>query len=982
WVIDLGPEGGDAGGEVVAAGTVEDLKACAASHTGRALAEYEAALSQARLPGSPSPLAGEGEGEGVAAAYRADNAIRIHNAREHNLKNVDLAIPRDAFTVITGVSGSGKSTLAFDILFAEGQRRYLESLNAYARQFVQPAARPDVDAIWGIPPTVAIEQRTSRGGRKSTVGTLTEIQHFLRLLFVKLGTQFCPDCDTAIEPQSEEAIAARILRDHRGRHVGLLAPLVVSRKGYYTDLARWAAGKGYTHLRVDGAFLPTRPWPRLDRFREHTLELPVADIRVRAEAEPELRQALARTLELGKGVAHLIAPLDRATAGAGLAPVVFSVKRACPSCGRSFPELDPRLFSFNSKHGWCEGCYGTGLQLAGFDPDQTGEEIWWNAWWEGEERACPKCEGRRLNREALAVRFGGRSIAELSALTAPELKRFLAALGLKGRAQEIARDVLAELAARLGFLDEVGLAYLSLDRSAPTLSGGEAQRIRLASQLGSNLRGVCYILDEPTIGLHARDNRLLLDTLEKLQRKGNTLVVVEHDEDTIRRAGHVVDLGPGAGAQGGRVVAEGTAAELQRLPASVTGRFLAEPLRHPLQPRRPVNGSTPALEVLGAGLHNLKQVQARVPLARLSVVTGVSGSGKSTLARDVLFDNLVRLVGSASGGHRARSSAEPAPDPIRGPSPGRSRSAGASPALKHAAVNLDLLGCDDILGWEAIGRVLEVDQAPIGKTPRSCPATYVGFWDAVRRLFAETTEARMRGYGPGRFSFNTGGGRCEACEGQGLKTIEMSFLPDVKVACDACGGARFNPETLAVRFKGRSIGEVLDMSVDQATEFFSAHGAIHHALRLLQDVGLGYLRLGQQSPTLSGGEAQRIKLVTELSKVRPKSLPPTSRGRVGEKGTRHTLYVLDEPTVGLHMADVEKLIRVLHRLVDAGNTVLVIEHNLDVIADADWIIDLGPEGGDGGGRIVAQGPPEAVARVNSGSHTANVLRDFLAQRSR
>jgi len=937
WIIDLGPEGGEAGGEVVVAGTVEAVKACAGSHTGRALLEYETALTRPALVAArePFPLA------------RGDGAIRIHNAREHNLKNVDLAIPRDSFTVITGVSGSGKSTLAFDILFAEGQRRYLESLNAYARQFVQPAARPDVDAIWGLPPTVAIEQRTSRGGRKSTVGTLTEIQHFLRLLFVKLGIQHCPDCGVAIEPQSPEAIAARILRGHKGQHIGLLAPLVVSRKGYYTDLAKWAGDRGFGHLRVDGAYLPTDRWPRLDRFREHTIELPVADVRVSAASERELRDALARTLEFGKGVAHLLAPLDEATAGAGVEPVVFSTRRACPSCGRSFAEPDPRLFSFNSRHGWCGACYGTGLQLTGFDEAQTGEEIWWNEWWEGEEHVCPACEGRRLNREALAVRFGGRSIAELSALAPPDLRRFLAGLDLKGREREIARDVLSELSARLGFLDEVGLSYLSLDRSAPTLSGGEAQRIRLAAQLGSNLRGVCYVLDEPTIGLHTRDNRLLLDTLEKLQRKGNTLVVVEHDEDTIRRAGHVVDLGPGAGTQGGRVVAEGTAADLQRLPKSITGRFLSQPLRHPLVARRATDRGTPALEVVGARRNNLKNLRLRLPLGRLVCVTGVSGSGKSTLARDVLYQGLRQLLAQKRRG--------------------------------------ELPGAEAIRGFERVGRVLEVDQTPIGKTPRSCPATYVGFWDAVRRAFADTAEARMRGYGPSRFSFNTAGGRCEACEGQGLKTIEMSFLPDVKVACEACGGARFNPETLAVRFKGCSIGEVLGMSVDEAVEFFSAHVKIHHALRLLQDVGLGYLTLGQQSPTLSGGEAQRIKLVTELAKVRqePASLVPgEAQRRRAIHASKHTLYVLDEPTVGLHMADVEKLIRVLHRLVDGGNSVVVIEHNLDVIADADWIIDLGPEGGDAGGRIVAEGPPEAVARVKAGSHTADVLREFLAQRGR
>jgi len=946
WIVDLGPEGGDAGGELVCAGTVAEVMDCAASHTGKALREYETAFTPLPnpLPGGERELlpprprhGGEGGGEGV---------IRIHNAREHNLKGVDVDIPRNRFTVVTGVSGSGKSTLAFDILFAEGQRRYLESLNAYARQFVQPSARPDVDAIFGIPPTVAIEQRTSRGGRKSTVGTLTEIQHFLRLLYVKLGTQHCPDCAVPIEPQSEEAIAARILRDWRGKHIGLLAPLVVARKGVYTDLAKWALGKGFTHLRVDGAFLPTAKWPRLDRFREHHIELPVADLVVSADNEAALREALARALEFGKGTVQVVGPLDDLARAlrqgrneAKLEQHAFSTKRACPACGKSFAEPDPRLFSYNSKHGWCESCYGTGLAIAGFDEEQTGEEIWWNEWFEGEAHACPACKGKRLNPTALAVRFRDHSIADLSALPVSGLEAFFAKLRLAGRDEAIARDILVELRGRLSFLREVGLDYLALDRAAPTLSGGEAQRIRLAAQLGSNLQGVCYILDEPTIGLHPRDNRILLDTLAKLEAKGNTLVVVEHDEDTIRRADHVLDLGPGAGTQGGRVVAEGTAEELMRHPDSVTGRCLAQPLLHPLAPRRKVSPRDTALEIRGATLHNLKDLDLRLPLARLTVVTGVSGSGKSTLAREVLRDNLHRLVAE-----------------------GR----------KHKAAPLH--GCRELRGWEAVGRVLEVDQTPIGKTPRSCPATYVGFWDAVRKLFADTAESRIRGYSASRFSFNTAGGRCEACEGQGVQKIEMSFLPDVKVPCDVCKGTRFNAETLMVRWKGKHIGEVLAMSVDEAVDFFSAHPSIHHALRLLQDVGLGYLTLGQQSPTLSGGEAQRIKLVTELAKVRSDAAP-----RRGVQNA-HTLYVLDEPTVGLHMADVEKLIRVLHRLVDGGNTVVVIEHNLDVMAEADWIVDLGPEGGAAGGRIVARGAPEKVA--TAASHTGRILKDFLRERSR
>ena len=968
WIIDLGPEGGDAGGAIVCSGTPTQIRAHAGSHTGRALRDYELVLHPSGVS-APAPMPHRLQAKPKA---KLDSSIRIHNAREHNLQSVDVDIPRNRFTVITGVSGSGKSTLAFDILFAEGQRRYLESLNAYARQFVQPSSRPDVDAIFGIPPTVAIEQRTSRGGRKSTVATLTEIYHFLRLLYVKLGTQYCPECAVAIEPQSFDAIAARLQTQYRGRRIGLLAPLVTSRKGYYTDLAKWAKTKGYDFLRVDGEFLPTAKWPRLDRFREHSIELPVADLRVTPAGEAVLREALARALELGKGVAHVLGDLDRLAAAANnstsprvevaLPQAIFSTKRACPSCARSFPELDPRLFSFNSKHGWCASCLGTGVKISGYrepdydkdrDASREQEDQRLDSFLDEQEEGdqpCPACGGLRLNPEALAVRYRGRSVADLVNLPVAQLGRFFRELKTSGREAEIARDLVAELKSRLSFLEEVGLGYLALARSAPTLSGGEAQRIRLAAQLGSNLRGVCYILDEPTIGLHPRDNRILLATLEKLQAKGNTLVVVEHDEDTIRRASHVLDLGPGAGSRGGRVVAQGSAADLMADSESVTGRFLRQPLMHPLHPPRGANATIPALEILGADLHNLRIDQLRLPLARLCVVTGVSGSGKSTLARDVLHANLARLVAQTRVSARKRATVQ-------------------------------LAGCRDIRGAEHIGRVLEVDQTPIGKTPRSCPATYVGFWDAIRKLFADTTEARMRGWGASRFSFNTGEGRCPACEGQGAKRIEMSFLPDVKVLCDVCRGARFNPETLLVRFKGKSIGEVLAMNVDEAVEFFSAHPSTHHALRLLQDVGLGYLTLGQQSPTLSGGEAQRIKLVTELSRVRIDA-QGNAAARPGRGGAQSgTLYVLDEPTVGLHMADVEKLIRVLHRLVDAGNTVVVIEHNLDVIADADWIIDLGPEGGAAGGRVAAQGTPAALARSPARSHTARVLAEFLTGRS-
>jgi excinuclease ABC subunit A len=932
-IVDLGPEGGDAGGRIVFQGTPDEATRCEASHTGKALLEYAQQLAELAEEAARQESRPAMDGKATVNG-RSRDAIVVHRAREHNLRDVDVSIPHDRFTVVTGVSGSGKSTLAFDIVFAEGQRRYLESLNAYARQFVQPASRPDVDAIFGIPPTVAIEQRTSRGGRKSTVATLTEVHHFLRLLYVKLGVQHCPECDVPIEPQTADAIVARLMREHRGRTIDLLAPLVIARKGFYTDLAKWAAGKGYDRLRVDGEWLPTKRWPRLDRFREHTIELPVGTVEIQPRNEARVRELLQHGLAFGKGVIHVLEQASAKKNKARAQVRVFSTRRACPSCGRSFAELDPRLFSYNSKHGWCGSCYGTGLRIKGFDAEQSGEEICWNEWFEGEAVPCSACEGRRLNPVALNVRYRGHSIADIAALPVEQAGRFFGTLRTSGREREIARDILAEIRSRLAFLADVGLGYLSLDRSAPTLSGGEAQRIRLAAQLGSNLQGVCYVLDEPTIGLHPRDNRVLLDSLERLGRKGNTLVVVEHDEDTIRRADHVIDLGPGAGTRGGQVVAAGTVQDLEKDPESITGRFLAQPLQHPLLERRPVDGDGASLLIEQASLHNLKQVDVRLPLGRFSVITGVSGSGKSTLARDVLYANL--RVRTSEAGRKARKP-------------------------------LPWLGCSKIAGAEKVTRILEVDQSPIGKTPRSCPATYVGFWDDVRRLFAASTEARVRGYGPGRFSFNTAGGRCESCEGQGLQTVEMSFLPDVKVLCDACGGRRFNPETLAVSYRGRNVGEVLAMSVDEAVEFFAAHKRIHHALRLLQDVGLGYLTLGQPSPTLSGGEAQRIKLVTELARLRPES---------------STLYVLDEPTVGLHMADVEKLIRVLHRLVDSGNTAVVIEHNLDVIAEADWIVDLGPEGGAAGGRIVAEGAPEAIVRRAARSHTARVLKDFLAERSR
>jgi len=1003
WLIDLGPEGGDGGGRVLCAGTPHDVKACAESHTGVALLQYDRAMDgETALADEGVPLQSVLNAARERRAIEGEDVVRIVNAREHNLKALDVDIPHGKFNVITGVSGSGKSTLAFDILFHEGQRRYLESLNAYARSIVQPAGRPEVDAVYGIPPTVAIEQRLSRGGRKSTVATTSEVWHFLRLLYVKLGLQHCIHDGTPVTSQTVESIAAQLLRDHRGEHVGLLAPLVVNRKGVYTDLAKWAKARGSTHLRVDGEFVPVDPWPKLDRFREHTIELPVADIVVSPDDEAGLRRVLDETLELGKGVMHLLAPLDglhhamqndHSTARVGEVKVL-SVKRACPVCGTSYPELDPRMFSYNSKHGWCTTCVGTGVTLtreqrAAYDDtvragDDRGREQTLPSDEQEPEgvgnEPCPDCGGTRLNPSARAVTFDAHPIVEVAQWTVSDTRRWIDALELTGRDAQIARDIVSEIGSRLAFLEEVGLGYLSLDRAAPSLSGGEAQRIRLAAQLGSNLQGVCYVLDEPTIGLHPRDNRILLDALRKLGDKGNTLVVVEHDEDTIRRADHIIDVGPGAGKRGGTLVAEGAVADLAAQPDSVTGRLLAQPMTHPLQPRRAVSlagkKGAPAvpeswLTVHGATLHNLRDVTVGIPLARLVAVTGVSGSGKSTLARDVLMSNLLDAVGrsvlSSPATRRARKAAQQDAPATNRRSSVLARSA-PRPSLN---VTHAWQGCASLSGWERIDRVLEVDQTPIGKTPRSCPATYIGVWDTIRKLFADTLEARARGYTASRFSFNTGDGRCPACEGQGVRTIGMSFLPDVKVPCDVCHGQRFNPETLAVTWRGRNIGDVLTMEIDEAVEFFAPISNIAHPLQLMKDVGLGYLTLGQPSPTLSGGEAQRIKLVTELTKVRDDIT------RRGQKAP-HTLYVLDEPTVGLHMADVAKLIRVLHRLVDGGHSVVVIEHDLDVIAEADWIIDLGPEGGVGGGTIVAAAPPEGLVQV-SASHTGQALKPVLAR---
>ena len=843
-------------------------------------------------------------------------------------------IPKRRLTAVTGVSGSGKSTLAFGIVFSEGQRRYLESLNAYARSITQPPPKADVESITGIAPTVAIEQRTSRGGRKSTVATITEIQHFLRLLYVKLGTQYCPKCGSLVREQTQEQILAHVMKTYRGQRVTLMAPVVVARKGTYQEVAQWAHSKLNAHqIRVDGKWEPTAPFPLLSRYKEHTLEVPTGTFKVEPQTEEKIHQALTEALFHGHGLVCVASGRKALPNSGDLSESeegtveILSTKRACPVCAVSFPEPDPRLFSYNNKMGWCPQCTGTGRVGINAEEDQAladDEEALSAA-------VCPACHGMRLNPVALAVKFDGRSIGDTTAMSVDEALETMRAIMLKGRDKAIGGDAVKEIISRLEFLQKVGLGYLSLDRDAPSLSGGEAQRIRLAAQIGSTLQGVCYVLDEPTIGLHARDNARLVDMLTELKNKGNTVIVVEHDEELIRRADHVVDIGPGAGSRGGELIVEGSLEDVCANEKSVTGRMLREPLAHTGKAKHPVDDATPRLTVRNASLHNLKNITVEFPLGRLVAVTGVSGSGKSTLVRDVLRTSLQARLESSSS---------------------------------------KLRGCDAI-EWDEdapLGRVLEVDQTPIGKTPRSCPATYVSFFNHIRDLYAQTPEAQARGYQPTRFSFNTPEGRCPVCEGQGQVSVEMSFLPNVKMSCEACGGMRFDEETLSVKWMGKSIGEVLNLSVDDALELFANRPKIAKPLELLRAVGLGYLRLGQPSSTLSGGEAQRIKLVTELSKA---------YSQMRTRRTAHTFYILDEPTVGLHMADVEKLINVLHKLVEAGNTVVVIEHNLDVIAEADWVIDLGPEGGPEGGKVTGEGEPAAIARKKT--PTGIALKAFLAE---
>ena len=962
WILDLGPEAGKHGGQLVAAATPEDL---AKLTTPTALYLRKALNSGCGVP--PQAVTAASRRRAQSKIQNPQSTISLKGARHHNLKNISLEIPRDQFVVISGLSGSGKSTLAFDILFAEGQRRFLDSMSAYARQFAEQLEKPEIDQLAGLPPTVAIEQRVSKGSGKSTVATVTELWNFIRLLYAKLGTLYCPDCGVPVARQSLAAIENAIAASLQTGPVTLLAPLIRGKKGYHTEIAEWAVKQGFTRLLVDQRFQDAAGFTRLERFKEHTIDVVVAEFtRPRSNKKTailDLLPAIERALSIGKGLIKL------RTADQQL--ILLSTQASCPACSRSFEDLDPRLFSFNLPHGWCQECRGYGrvpkrsaqrggLALdtsrfesvleAELDADRTLERME-----DSELVECPACHGSRLNPTASAVRLhqGVRasrpqpapqdtnlSIADLASFSIAAASDHFSKLAFtEPRESLISRDILPEIHQRLAFLQEVGLGYLQLDRSGNTLSGGEGQRIRLAAQLGSNLRGVLYVLDEPTIGLHPRDNAALLKTLIKLRDHGNSLVVVEHDEDTIAAADHLIDLGPGAGRFGGEVVYQGkppqrasAKSKIQNPKstiASPTLRALAHPLVHPTRgSRRAVPKAHPFLVLTDCTAHNLQHLTAAIPLGRLTVLTGISGSGKSTLMHQCV---------AAVFNRQAKS---------------------PKPYLKST-------------GEKAIKACYEVDQSPIGKTSRSCPATYVKVFDHIRALYAQLPEARMRGFDSSHFSFNTEGGRCPECKGNGRVKLEMDFLPSTWVHCEACNGQRYNPATLEVTFRDQNIGAVLAMTIDEAAVFFQSQPRIAAPLQLMADTGLGYLQLGQPSPTLSGGEAQRIKLVSELIRGRG-----TKATLTNAHFSTHNLYLIEEPTVGLHLEDITRLIDILHRLVDEGHTVVVIEHHMAVAAEADWILDLGPEAGAGGGQIVAQGPPEKII-TSKKSRTAPFLKAAL-----
>jgi excinuclease ABC subunit A len=831
-----------------------------------------------------------------------NNSIIIKGAREHNLKNIDVTIPRDKLVVITGLSGSGKSSLAFDTIYAEGQRRYVESLSAYARQFLEQMGKPDVDLIEGLSPAISIEQKSTSHNPRSTVGTVTEIYDYLRLLFARVGRPSCFQCGEEITAQTVQQMVDAIGLLPEGSKFQLLAPIVRGRKGEYRKELLDMRRAGYVRARVDGQQVELGQDITLDKQKKHTIEI-VVDRLVMKPGEAMARRladSVETSLKLAGGLVGVLADNGKVS--------LYSEKLACIRCGVSYPEITPRVFSFNSPHGACPACDGIGYAMT---PGNSDEEDFTLL------EPCEVCKGARLRPESLSVKVASQSIAEVTHLSVRAAANFFSSVKFTERELVIGHRILKEIRERLGFLVNVGLDYLTLDRAAATLSGGEGQRIRLATQIGSGLVGVLYILDEPSIGLHQRDNRRLLQTLLRLRDLGNTVVVVEHDAETMMAADHLLDMGPGAGTQGGRVIAQGTPNDVIGNPDSLTGQYLRG--THMVSLPRRQRKAKGLLSIVGATKHNLKGMTAKIPLGLLTCVTGVSGSGKSTLVLEVLFHSLSQL-------------------------------------LYHKKPKID--GCKELLGADALDKVIDIDQSPIGRTPRSNPATYTGLFSFIRDLYSNLPESRVRGYKPGRYSFNVKGGRCEACQGDGLIKIEMHFLPDVYVTCEVCKGQRYNRETMEIHHKGKSIADVLNMTVDDAVEFFEHIPFIKRKLDTLHDVGLHYVKLGQSATTLSGGEAQRVKLSRELSKR------PTGR----------TMYILDEPTTGLHFADVQRLLDVLDRLVEAGNTVVVIEHNLDVIKNADWVIDLGPEGGDRGGEIVAEGPPREIAKSKR-SYTGQVLKE-------
>jgi excinuclease ABC subunit A len=908
WVIDLGPGAGADGGRVIACGTPEAVARAEGSVTAPFLA---ARLGGTRPRRGNERRASGARGRKAAAARDAGRHIEITGAREHNLTNVSLALPREALVVVTGPSGSGKSTLAFDVLYAEGQRRYLETLSPYARQYMPKLPRPTVDRVVGVPPSVALEQRIHRSGSNSTVATITEVAHYLRVLYARAGDLHCPDCGVAIAARAPEALAVDLRSQYAGQRLVVLAPVVRGRKGLHREILGKAHESGIARARIDGRMVEIEPGMSLARQREHDIDLVVIEIDA---ADTRLGEALARAAALAGGGIRVVA---------GGEELFVSTRRACPSCGTGFPELDPRMFSFNTRQGACERCEGSGTieHVIGRGKSQRATR-----------ETCPACAGTRLAPLARSVTLDGRPITDILGRSVGEARALLAGMTLAGRAAAIGAVPLAEARARLAFLVEVGVGYLDLDRPAPTLSGGELQRVRLAAQLGSGLTGILYVLDEPTIGLHPRDTGTLLGALRSLVDRGNSLVVVEHDSDTIRAADHLIDIGPGGGHHGGRIVAQGAAVEVLERGVSPTAAALARPAPVPAA-RRPVQAAS-KLILRGARLHNLDGVDVALPLGGLVVVTGVSGSGKSTLIREVLLAALSDALAVRADARQV----------VRAPAGACYRS---------------------LEGADVLRRAVEIDQSPIGRTSRSVPATYIGIWDQIRGLLAATPEARARGYGASRFSFNVAEGRCPTCEGQGTLTAEMAFLPDVEMPCDACGGMRFAPETLDITWRGLHAGEILNLEIDEAVEVFASVAKVVRPLRLLAELGLGYLKLGQPSSTLSGGEAQRLKLVSEL----------------GTRAAGGTLYVMDEPTTGLHRNDVARLLSVFERLLARGDTAVVIEHHLDVMLMADWIIDLGPEGGVGGGQVVACGTPEQVAAC-TGSHTGAALAAELARATR